>query len=277
MSQFSFLSSQIENRKRDYTIYHCPYCGQENKINSSECRYCASSLLEYESIIFKNFNFYNEALEYAKNKNYLTAFEKIIVFLNDYSDDIQANRLKLFLLKKLNDKSFEEKAEKYISENNDRWVTTLVDNPKKISLSELTTKESFNGSLNADDCNFITYGEQIKQKLVTNIRETINSLYSIYVKTKAIKKIKDKLFSEFLSFYEKTFLLFMKKQDIQVIDLYHQNYNELDDEAKKCIGYVDTISNKKLPNGFISEVFFPEIRYRNFIIQKAKITVIKNN
>ena len=69
----------------------------------------------------------------------------------------------------------------------------------------------------------------------------------------------------------------MKKQDIQVIDLYHRNYNKLDDEAKKCIGYVDTISNKKLPNGFISEVFFPEIRYRNFIVQKAKITVIKND
>lgn len=277
MSRLNFLTSQIENKKRDYSIYACPFCGTENKINSSECKYCTGPLLEFEAIIFSNYNLYNEALECAKNNDYISALEKITIFLKDYKEDISANRLKFYILKKINDKNFEQKAESYIAENQDRWVASLVDNSKNISIKDLPQKENFNGQVNNLVGDPITITEQTKRKLTNDIKETINALYSIYIKAKSIKKKKDKLLAEFVAFYEKTFLLFLKKQDIHIIDLYGQNFNNLEEEIKKCIGNVDTITNKKLKDGYIAEVYFPEIHYKNFIIQKAKITIIKNN
>ena len=95
MSQFNFLTSQISNKKRDYSIYTCPYCNNENKINSSECVYCNKSLLEYESIIFAKYNNYNEALDFAKNNKYVSALEKISSFLERFPDDIDALEEKL--------------------------------------------------------------------------------------------------------------------------------------------------------------------------------------
>ncbi len=80
MSQLNFLASQFADKKRDYSTYFCPYCGEENRINSSECKYCSSSLLEYESLIFEYYNLYNEAVELVKNKELLSAYEKIVVF-----------------------------------------------------------------------------------------------------------------------------------------------------------------------------------------------------
>ena len=109
MSRLNFLTSQIENKKRDYSIYACPFCGTENKINSSECKYCTGPLLEFEAIIFSNYNLYNEALECAKNNDYISALEKITIFLKDYKKDISANRLKFYILKKINDKNLSKR------------------------------------------------------------------------------------------------------------------------------------------------------------------------
>ncbi len=203
---------------------------------------------------------------------------KLSFFLNYYKEDVDANRLKLFILKQLKDKSFEKKAEAYISEHRDRWVANLVDCPKGVvSIKDFALKESFEGRPNQIMDNSILVNEKTKQKFAKDIKETLNSLYSIYIKAKTVKKIKDKRMCEFVSFYEKTLPLFLKKHNLSLIDYYHQNINQLNDENKKCIGNIEIISNKKLEDGLISEVFFPEIRYKNFIIQKAKITVIKNN
>ena len=84
MSQFSFLSSQIENSKKDYTRYSCPFCNTSNSINTTECKYCGNSLVEYESIIFANYNLYNKSLELVRNNDLVSAFEDITLFLSSF-------------------------------------------------------------------------------------------------------------------------------------------------------------------------------------------------
>lgn len=278
MSQFNFLTAQISNKKRDYTVYTCPYCNNENKINSSECNYCNKSLLEMESIIFAKYNNYNEALELVKNNKYISALEKICGFLERFPDDIDGNRLKLYILKQLNDEEFELKAETFIKLSSDRWTAKLLDNPELASIDELTTKEAFKGIENFYPTNHIVACEQEKNKFVNNIKETINSLYSIYIRVKNTRKFdKIKYTNEFVLFYEKNFLKFLSKNDIYVKDYLGLNLFDLSEEEKKCIGNIDTVYCKKEKDGLINEVFYPEIKYNGFFVQRAKITVIQNS
>jgi hypothetical protein len=277
MSQFNFLSAQIENKKKDYTKYLCPFCGSENKINSSECVYCRNSLLEFEQSLYIKYNKYNESLHFANNEDYISALENVIQFLEYYPDDVEGNRLKLFLLNKLKDKNFENKAEEYLRVSQDRWVAKLIDTPKEVSIKDLPTKEVFIGKQITELDNIFVAIKKNNDRTLQNLKETINSLYSMYIRLKSRKKNKDKQTDEFIVFYEKIFLLFLKKQDIQVIDYFNKNIEELSTEERKYIGAIDTISDKKLKNGTIAKVHFPEIRHNVFIVQKAKITVINNN
>lgn len=275
MSQFSFLSSQIENSKKDYTRYSCPFCNASNSINSTECKHCNNSLVEYESIIFANYNLYNKSLEFARNNDYISALEDITLFLHSFPDDLEANRLKFYLLKKLNSVNFEKQAEDYISSSSDRWIAQLIDDENSLSLKDLHSKVVYNGKISAQIPNAIEELNKSKAKLSSNIIETINALYNIYIKKKYNSK-KDKAASEFITFYEKIFLLFLKKQDILVVDYYNKNYKDLTEEEQKCIGWIDNIVSKKIEDGKIIQVFNPEIKNSSFIIQKARITVAQN-
>lgn len=277
MSQFNFLTTQISNKKRDYTVYTCPYCNNENKMNSSECIYCNKSLLEIESIIFAKYNNYNEALELVKNNKYISALEKICGFLERFPDDIDGNRLRLYILKQLNDEEFELKAEAFMKTSSDRWVAKLLDTPELVSIDDLTTKESFKGIENFYPANCIIACEQEKIKFVNNIKETVNSLYSMYIRLKSTRKFdKIKYANEFISFYEKIFLRFLSKNNIEVKNYFGLNLFDLSEEEKKCIANIETIYKKKEKDGFINEVFYPEIKYNGFFVQRTKITVIQN-
>lgn len=278
MSQFNFLTSQISNKKRDYTMYNCPYCNYENKMNSSECKYCNRSLLELESIIFAKYNNYNEAFALVKNGKLISALEKVCGFLERFPEDIDGNRLKLYILKQLNDDEFELKAESFIKSSSDRWVAKLLDTPELISIDDLILKEKFIGVENVYPINSIVACEQDKIKFVNSIKETINSLYSIYIRLKNTQKYnKIKYVNEFILFYEKNFLRFLLKNNIEVKDYFGLNLFELSEEDKKCIGNIEAICSKKEKDGLIKEVFYPEIKYNGFFVQRAKITVVQNS
>ena len=80
-------------------------------------------------------------------------------------------------------------------------------------------------------------------------------------------------FEQIKFFYEKIFIEFLLRNEMNIPNYLGLNYNDLTDEEKKVFGAVDTIEDKKKPNGQVVKVFQPEIRYHSLIIQRAKITV----
>lgn len=276
MGKFDYLTSQVVNRSNDYTVYACPLCGTDNTINSSECKYCRYSLVEYENVYFSHFGCYNEAIEFLKAKKYLSAYEKIIAFLQFYPKDIDAQRLRLYILFLLNDDAFVEKAEAYLQVNSDRWAAKLIDTPESISLNEFALKVKFDGKgIVVPFDKMVSAKQDERKKATAQIKELINKLYDIYAKIK-LKKGKNPIHDEFKLFYEKIFTEYLIRNEMNVIDYLGVNFNELSEETKSIIGSVDTIENKKLPDGYIAKVFMPEIRYHSLILQRAKITVNTN-
>ena len=98
MGQFDYFSAQAINRKNDYSVYVCPVCGNENIINSTECKYCRYSLKEFERVYFSHYNDYNEALLLIEEKKLFSAYEKKITFLEYYPKDVDAQHLRLYIL-----------------------------------------------------------------------------------------------------------------------------------------------------------------------------------
>lgn len=100
----------------------------------------------------------------------------------------------------------------------------------------------------------------------------------MYVRLKNTHKFdKVKFANEFILFYEKNFLRFLSKNNIEVKDYFGLNLFDLSKEEQKCFGDIETIYNKKEKDGLINEVFCPEITHNGFFVQKAKITVIQNS
>lgn len=276
MGKFDYLTSQVISRKNDYTVYPCPLCGTDNTINSTECKYCRYSLVEFESTYFSRFNYYNEAVNLIKRAEYLAAYEKIIAFLEFYPKDIDAQRLRLYILYLLNDSDFVEKAEAHLQANSDRWTAKLIDNPETISLNDFSPKPNFEGkSIFIPFEKMVAEKQDERKKSTAQVKELVNKLYDIYVKVKT-KKSKNPIYDEFKLFYEKILAEYLTRNEMNVVDYFGLNFNELREETKNTIGSVDTIENKKLPDGYIVEVFMPEIRYHSLIIQRAKVTVNVN-
>ena len=276
MGQFDYFSAQAINRKNDYTIYTCPLCGTENAINSIECKYCRYSLKEFESIYFSRFNNYNDALSLLVNNKTISAYEKIISFLEYYPKDVDAQHLRLFILYLLKDEDFSIKAEKYLQENNDRWTVKLIDTPESVSLKEFSQKPLFEGHPNLLSLDKIASAKQEERvKITTQLKDFANRIYDFYCKVKT-QKNKNPVFDEIKFFYEKIFVEFLLRNEMNIIDYLGLNYNEFSEEQKKILGTVDTVEDKKYPDGQIVKVFMPEIRYHSLIIQRAKITINLN-
>ena len=116
----------------------------------------------------------------------------------------------------------------FIKLSSDRWIAKLLDSPELVSIDDLVTKESFKGVENVYPTNHIVACEQEKIKLINNIKETINSLYSMYIRLKNTRKFdKIKYANEFVLFYEKNFLKFLSKNNIFVKDYFGLNLFEL--------------------------------------------------
>jgi TolA-binding protein len=71
-------------------------------------------LLDFESVVYAGFNDYNAALALTKENKFVSALEKITCFLTRFPEDVDANRLKFYILKQLKDVEFEGKAENFI-------------------------------------------------------------------------------------------------------------------------------------------------------------------
>ena len=99
-----------------------------------------------------------------------------------------------------------------------------------------------------------------------------NRLYEIYIKVKTLKA-NNPIFAEIKLFYEKIYMEFLLRNGMNITDYLGLNYNDLTEEQKKILGSVDTVEDKKKPNGAIVKVFMPEIRYNSILLQQAKITV----
>lgn len=273
MGQFDYFSAQAINRKNDYSVYVCPVCGNENTINSTECKYCRYSLKEFESVYFSHYNDYNEALLLIEEKKLFSAYEKIITFLEYYPKDVDAQHLRLYILSLLKDEEFSAKAEAYSQEHSDRWVINLIDAPESVSVKDFQKKTLFKGEkLLSSIYKIATAKQEERNKTIVQLKELTNRLYEIYIKVKTLKA-NNPIFAEIKLFYEKIYMEFLLRNGMNITDYLGLNYNDLTEEQKKILGSVDTVEDKKKPNGAIVKVFMPEIRYNSILLQQAKITV----
>lgn len=273
MGQFDYFSAQVLNRKNDYSVYVCPVCGNENIINSTECKYCRYSLKEFEGIYFSHYNSYNESLALIEEKKFFNAYEKIITFLDYYPKDIDAQHLRLYILYLLKDEEFSTKAETYSQENSDRWVIKLIDAPENVSIKDFQKKTLFKGeSILTSSYKIATAKQEERNKTIVHLKDLTNRLYEIYIKIKMLKG-NNPIFAEMKLFYEKIYIEFLLRNGMNITDYLGLNYNDLTEEQKKILGSVDTIEDKKKSDGTIVKVFMPEIRYNSILLQQAKITV----
>lgn len=273
MGQFDYFSTQAINRKNDYTVYKCPLCGSDNQINSTECKYCRYSLKEFENVYFSRFNYYNDALRLLEENKLITAYEKIISFLEFYPKDQDAQHLRLYISFLLKDEEFSLKAETFLQENSDRWVAKLIDTPESVSLKDFSKKVTFSGNGFLPPLDKLLNAKQEERiKMTEQLKDFINHIYDLYCKTKQ-QKGKNPIFEQLKFFYEKIFIEFLLRNEMNVSNYLDMNYKDLSDEEKKIFGAVDTVEDKKKPDGQIVQVFQPEIRYHSLIIQRAKITV----
>lgn len=273
MGQFDYFSAQAISRKNDYTLYKCPLCGTDNNINSTECKYCRYSLKEFESVYFSRFNNYNEAITLLEENKIVTAYEKIISFLEYYPKDVDAQHLRLYILFLLKDEDFNVKAENYLQENSDRWAVKLIDSPESISLKDFSRKIVFEGNTFLPSIEKLANAKQEERiKITAQLKDFANQIYDIYCKVQQ-QKNKSPIFEQIKFFYEKIFIEFLLRNEMNIPNYLGLNYNDLTDEEKKVFGAVDTIEDKKKPSGQVVKVFQPEIRYHSLIIQRAKITI----
>ena len=273
MGQFDYFSAQVINRKNDYSVYVCPVCGNENIINSTECKHCRYSLKEFESVYFSHYNDYNEALLLVEEKKLFSAYEKIITFLEYYPKDVDAQHLRLYILSLLKDEEFSAKAEAYSQEHSDRWVINLIDAPESVSVKDFQMKTLFKGEkLLSSIYKIATAKQEERNKTIGQLKELTNRLYEIYIKVKTLKANKP-IFAEIKLFYEKIYMEFLLRNGMNITDYLGRNFNDLTEEEKKILGSVYNVEDKKKPDGTIVKVFMPEIRYNSILLQQAKITV----
>ena len=190
-----------------------------------------------------------------------------------YPKDVDAQHLRLYILFLLKDEDFNVKAENYLQENSDRWTVKLIDSPESISLKDFSRKIVFEGNTFLPSIEKLANAKQEERiKITAQLKDFANQIYDIYCKVQQ-QKNKSPIFEQIKFFYEKIFIEFLLRNEMNIPNYLGLNYNDLTDEEKKVFGAVDTIEDKKKPSGQVVKVFQPEIRYHSLIIQRAKITI----
>ena len=242
----------------------------------TECPTCQNSLLEFEKWRFSKYGLYNEALHSAWEGNLLAALEGLAVFLNQYPEDRDANRLRLFVLYKLGDSRFDALVDEHIRNTNDKWAAEFQDNPESVTIDCFEEKVDFQGepaSEPSPNPAAVTLLGSVKN--ASELVETINGMYELYAKCRKLPEARrNRRTIEFLHFYEMVFMKYLHRADIYVIDYLDTNFYELSDDRQMLIGEVRPIRDKRKEPRVITRVYLPEIRFKNTLLQRARIEIV---
>lgn len=276
MGQFDYLTARKKRKSVDCREYKCPYCGAQCHINMTECPDCKNSLTNFESWQFEKYGLYNEALECCRQGNYLNALEKLAIFLASYPNDRDGSRLRIFVLYELDDLRLDEIINSYIGITNDKWAAEFQDDPKGFTLDDFREKEAFEGEFTDKSMSNPAVAVLLSEtKNVERLVEVVNGMYELYDKCRRLHSRKrNKRTSEFLHFYETTFDRYLYRMDIDVVDYFKKNFNELSEEQQKLFGEVRPIRDKRLEPGTVNRVYIPEIRFKSMLLQRAVIEVV---
>ena len=270
MGTFEFLSSQVEKANNNLELFKCPLCGELNEINSKRCKKCGESLAECQEVLFSEWNNYCIAFDFAKKSDFIKAFSRISIYREFYPDDIDGIRLFAICVRVLFPKEGNDYLTKIIDKTSDRWLAEFQDNPNE-KLKEFFLnhkKEKYEG-----DWISILYDAayslpRARKENAYQLIDVINHIYEMHIKNISSKKPNQ----EYESFYEKTFLPFLSRKEINLIDFYKKNYNSLDPVETSYLGNAHEMkTNKEKLDGLIFNVYQPSIRYKTLVIQKGEI------
>lgn len=282
MSIYNFLTEQIRNHDEDVSLFECPICKSENKINSRECKNCGYELDKFQSIYFAYYNCFQKTLENIKENNFIFALESLTKYMTMFSNDRDAYKVKLFIYNKLN-LPLDDLIDEYINKfSADDWIKEFDYEPKTRNVLKIKERILYEGdSDNSPVQSLLNELSLSRNKTLNEYVNLTNAFYSLYSNLRLKSSTNSKyieIYEKFKDFFENIFIVRLSKIGISIQDFYGKNYQELTelkilDDSE--IGKIFDNNIKKGKNGIISSVQYPLIKYHNLVLQKICCTVDK--
>ena len=270
MDVFNMFSS-ASYQKSGSIDFLCPSCGSKCQDKDEICSFCSYDLKEYKNDILAPYKFFNDSIKKAKDKNYFEAIIDISKFLAFYPDDLDANKLYIYILHKNGQEEAYNTAidafeEKFVR---NPWIMEIetdgIDSyqlPQTKCEGVVGNKEAFSHFTKE----YVSY----RTKTVNDIIQLVAEFYDI------VRSCKDKTSGQKIAkFYETNFYQFLSKKEINVVSHDGQIYDELAKEDLETITVQNRISDRKKNQGCIV-TYYPAVFLRHALISKEVVAYVDN-
>ena len=265
------MFSSASYQKSGAIDFLCPSCGSKCQDKDEICSFCSYDLKEYKNDILAPYKFFNDSIKNVKDENYFEAIIDISKFLAFYPDDLDANKLYIYILHKSGHEEAYNTAiaafeEKFVR---NPWIMEIETNGIDSYQIPQTKCEGVDGNNDAFS-HFTKEYVSYRAKTVEDIIHLVAEFYDI------VRSCKDKTSGQKIAkFYETNFCRFLSKKELYVVSHDGQIYDELPKEDQESIVVQSRISDCKKNQGCIV-TYYPAVFLRHALISKEVVAYVDN-
>lgn len=273
MGIYALLNS-INSTVPNTIQFICPSCGENCNVGHEKCPSCSYDLKHYKKIIFSHYVFFNNCIEQYQNGSLFQALISIVKYLAYEPDDVEANKLYIYLLHKNGkEEDCADELEKFEhSFPRHSWLMEI----HRYGLDSFTMPEKKDFVIESVSKSLSILEEEYTSNRIKATNDILEFAVSFYDLIRTISSSTNRTSKQVLTFYNKKFLQFLSKREICFESYDGRNIDELTREEYAMMEIIAQVADKHKTNGTIV-VIQPAIKVRSRIVVRQKVMCVNNS